>query len=75
MARFFRFRLRTLMIAVMVFGCFGGWLAGHEHLHRVELHVINEAVGKRTLPNTRQLWYEDAKYPLGVGIYDDSILG
>ena len=75
MAKFFRFRLRTFLLFVALVGCFGGWLVGHEYAHRVELRVIEEVVGDRVQPSTRRLWHENAKYKLGVGIYDDRILG
>ncbi len=70
-----RFQLRTFLIIVGLIGCFGGWLAGHEYAHRKEMRLIKEAVGPRMQPATRNLWFKESQHKLGVGIYDDVILG
>lgn len=72
MKRFIRFRLRTLLLFMSVFGCIGGWLVMHESEYRRELQMIDEIVGKRKVPSTS---FSIANGNVVALFYDSAIFG
>ena len=68
----FRFRLRTLLIAMTLLGAVGGWLAMHDVEHRREMNLIEEIVGDLKSPGITMAIVNDGVVAM---VYDHSFFG